>query len=54
MKSLRIKKKLGTGLAAGLAVFALAACTGNESERRQGRPGRRDVAGRSGLQRRRG
>jgi ribose transport system substrate-binding protein len=32
MKSLRIKKMLGTGLAAGLAVFALAACTGNESD----------------------
>jgi ribose transport system substrate-binding protein len=31
MKSLLIKKKLGTGLVAGLAVFALAACTGNES-----------------------
>jgi ribose transport system substrate-binding protein len=31
MKSLRIKKSLGTGLAAGLAVFALAACTSNDS-----------------------
>ncbi len=31
MKSLLIKKKLGTGLVAGLAVFALAACTGNDS-----------------------
>ena len=31
MKSLRIQKKLGTGLVAGLAVFALAACTGNDS-----------------------
>ena len=31
MKSLLIQKKLATGLVAGLAVFALAACTGNES-----------------------
>jgi ribose transport system substrate-binding protein len=32
MKSLRpIQKKLGTGLVAGLAVFALAACTSNDS-----------------------
>jgi ribose transport system substrate-binding protein len=32
MKSLRIQKKLGTGLVAGLAVIALAACTGNEPD----------------------
>ncbi len=32
MKSLRIQKKLGTGLVAGLAVFALAACTGNDAD----------------------
>lgn len=31
MKSQRIQKKLGTGLVAGLAVFALAACTSNDS-----------------------
>ncbi len=31
MKSLPIQKRIGTGLVAGLAVFALAACTGNDS-----------------------
>jgi ribose transport system substrate-binding protein len=32
MKSLLITKKLGTGLVAGLAVLALAACTGNDAK----------------------
>jgi ribose transport system substrate-binding protein len=33
MKSLRIQKKLGTGLVAGLAVIALAACTSNDPDK---------------------
>jgi ribose transport system substrate-binding protein len=32
MKSQRIQKRLGTGLVAGLAVFALAACTSNDPD----------------------